>query len=186
MSYLVNPYKVTPTAYSYWYEHTDNTIDSYIYSRSTSEGGQNWRWGIKLTASENDNTLNAMDIQFRIFTGTPTMTVIGRLWDDSNPPTILDTLNFESSGSGTTITGSDLTSSFEWYSATASNPQTVLTNYVVGIEATNEGTSPTSNYFVTARTEWVPSPTPSNYGDWAGSTSQTWSYSPYYMNQRMR
>ena len=176
---------ITPTAYSYWYEHTDNTLDTYIWSRSLLEGGEDWRWGFTITATENGETLNAMDIQFRIAAGTPDVQLIGRLWDDSDPPTILDTLNFESSASGTYITGEDLTSSFDWYTATAASPQTVSTGYVVGFEALDEGTSILSNYITSARTAWVASPQPNKYNGWNSNVDRTWQNSPYYMNQKM-
>jgi len=168
-----------------WYEHTDNTADTYIFSRSTKEGGEDWRWGLKLTATEDGETLNAMDIQFRIAAGTPTVQLIGRLWDDSSTPNILDTLNFESSASTTYITGGDITTSFEWYTATATSPQTVSTGYVVGFEALNEGTSILTNYIVAARTDAV-TPPPAKGNGWAGSTSQAFATSPYYMNQKLR
>jgi len=171
---------------SYWYEHTGNTLDTYIWSRSTLESGEDWRWGFTITATEDGETLNAMDIQFRIYTGTPTVQLIGRLWDDDDPPNILDTLNFESSASTTYITGGDITTSFEWYTATAESPQTVSTGYVVGFEALNEGTSILTNYITSARTAYVASPQPNKFNGWNGNIDRTWQDSPYYMNQKMR
>ena len=93
MSYLVNPYMVEPPAAGYWYEHINETdIDSYFFARAT---GEDWRWGIRVSEITDGagNTLNSMDVQWRIKTGTPTMHIIGRLWNDSNPAVILDTLN---------------------------------------------------------------------------------------------
>jgi len=185
MSYLVNPYMVT-AAGGYWYEHINETdIDTYFFART---GTEDWRWGIRVSEITDGagNTLNSMDVQWRIKTGTPTMQIIGRLWDDSNPAVILDTLNFEDSGSGTYLTGSDITSSFEWYTATAASPTVVDDDMIIGIEALNAGTSPASNYMTMARSPWVPSPTPANYNGWSGSVSQGWqTNSPYRMNQRL-
>tara|TARA_Y100000310_G_C20532836_1_gene739371 strand:- start:141 stop:749 length:609 start_codon:yes stop_codon:yes gene_type:complete len=172
----------------YWYEWTDDTNPTYFFSRT---GTEDWRWGIRIDnlpdGSGAGNTLNKMDVQWKIKTGTPTMHIIGRLWDDSEPANIVETLNFESSGSGTYLTGSDITSSYEWYTATIETPTVMTDNHVVGIEAITAGTSPATNYMSMAYNNEA-ADNPSYYNGWNSTsdpTVQNWSNSPYRMNQRL-
>lgn len=188
---IFNPYRFASGGV--WYDHTEYTNPSYIWARSLTQGGHDFRWQIpivKITGGAG-NTLNAMDVYFNKV-GSPTLQMIGRVWDLDDPPNILGTLNFLDSASGTYITGGDISATgtdFEYHTATLDTPMTMTDSMGVGWEALN-GESMTlayllANYIRTAY-ENVGANS-SYYNGWSASgTDVAWlTTSPYRFVQRL-